>query len=366
MKNKGNGLTGVLLGLAGILGLILPTWTATYVGYYSYSVLSFSPLTIIFNSSSFSGSFEYVVYLSAYLSFMTIIASILCFVYAAKNKDENSNVISKKLEFMPGAALTLISFIYMIIGFAACGTYSSSYVAIPYGEIWFGMVLTIYIIHLILTKSKNDNVGPMIVNGQSRYTTKPVSSSYGSSYNSANNYQNQSTYQTQTQQQTTTSTPATKDKDGKVYGNLVGAQRVLDVYEDRVVLTQVKNLRSLITHDFFNGVKELPFAMISSIQFKPASKLILGFIQFEVPGVRTGSNFGSENSWTFDESLNQVAQTVAEYCKKQVINYHKPQQAQVVNQVSAADELKKFKELLDMGVITQEEFDAKKKELLGI
>lgn len=34
--------------------------------------------------------------------------------------------------------------------------------------------------------------------------------------------------------------------------------------------------------------------------------------------------------------------------------------------VSVADELKKFKELLDMGAITQEEFDAKKKELLGL
>ena len=33
---------------------------------------------------------------------------------------------------------------------------------------------------------------------------------------------------------------------------------------------------------------------------------------------------------------------------------------------SNADELKKFKELLDMGVITQEEFDAKKKQLLGL
>lgn len=33
---------------------------------------------------------------------------------------------------------------------------------------------------------------------------------------------------------------------------------------------------------------------------------------------------------------------------------------------SNADELKKFKELLDSGVITQEEFDAKKKELLGL
>lgn len=33
---------------------------------------------------------------------------------------------------------------------------------------------------------------------------------------------------------------------------------------------------------------------------------------------------------------------------------------------SSADEIKKFKELLDLGVLTQEEFDAKKKELLGL
>ncbi len=35
-------------------------------------------------------------------------------------------------------------------------------------------------------------------------------------------------------------------------------------------------------------------------------------------------------------------------------------------QTSAVEEIKKFKELLDMGVITQEEFDAKKKQLLGL
>jgi hypothetical protein len=34
--------------------------------------------------------------------------------------------------------------------------------------------------------------------------------------------------------------------------------------------------------------------------------------------------------------------------------------------INAADEIKKFKELLDSGAITQEEFDAKKKQLLGI
>lgn len=35
-------------------------------------------------------------------------------------------------------------------------------------------------------------------------------------------------------------------------------------------------------------------------------------------------------------------------------------------QQSNADELKKYKELLDSGIITQEEFDAKKKQLLGL
>ena len=35
-------------------------------------------------------------------------------------------------------------------------------------------------------------------------------------------------------------------------------------------------------------------------------------------------------------------------------------------QFSNADELKKYKELLDSGVITQEEFDAKKKQLLDL
>ena len=38
----------------------------------------------------------------------------------------------------------------------------------------------------------------------------------------------------------------------------------------------------------------------------------------------------------------------------------------IVQASSPAEELKKFKELLDMGIITQEEFDAKKKQLLGL
>ena len=38
----------------------------------------------------------------------------------------------------------------------------------------------------------------------------------------------------------------------------------------------------------------------------------------------------------------------------------------IVNASSPAEELKKMKELLDLGIITQEELDAKKKQLLGL
>jgi hypothetical protein len=56
----------------------------------------------------------------------------------------------------------------------------------------------------------------------------------------------------------------------------------------------------------------------------------------------------------------------------QISNLLKVRQAHSYEKTSAspslsnADELKKFKELLDMDIITQEEFDAKKKELLGL
>ena len=43
-----------------------------------------------------------------------------------------------------------------------------------------------------------------------------------------------------------------------------------------------------------------------------------------------------------------------------------PAPAVVQAALSPADELKKFKELLDMGIITQDEFNAKKKQLLGL
>ncbi len=49
-----------------------------------------------------------------------------------------------------------------------------------------------------------------------------------------------------------------------------------------------------------------------------------------------------------------------------LINLQKTEDRTVEVKSSNADELKKYKELLDDGVITQDEFDAKKKQLLGL
>ncbi len=62
-----------------------------------------------------------------------------------------------------------------------------------------------------------------------------------------------------------------------------------------------------------------------------------------------------------EELLSQINNIIA-----QNKNAKKTATVSTTIQVSPADELKKFKELLDAGVITQEEFDAKKKQLLGL
>ena len=80
------------------------------------------------------------------------------------------------------------------------------------------------------------------------------------------------------------------------------------------------------------------------------------------------NNFFNENSFTFDYILDVFMEEVQKFVKQKVDEAKKQKNAPVMvaSATSNADELKKFKELLDLGVISQEEFDAKKKQLLGL
>ena len=111
-------------------------------------------------------------------------------------------------------------------------------------------------------------------------------------------------------------------------------------------------------------------AEIKSIQVKKAG-LMQGYIQFGVSGgmeSRRGVQAANydENTVTFTSTLaNKIAAEIKEYVENKLISNSVPTNT-TASKVSEADELMKFKKLLDDGVITQEEFDAKKKQILGL
>ena len=171
---------------------------------------------------------------------------------------------------------------------------------------------------------------------------------------------------------TDTVNKATKEVSQKAIYSLEGVRgRYMEVYDNRVVISTKATLGSLITGNISDGEKTIYYVDCIGVQFKK-SDFQIGYIQLETASAlmnNKSSNFFNENSFTFDTSVqpNEKMEEVANYITKRVDEIKSSKNAPaVVSQVSAADEIKKFKELLDMGVITQEEFDAKKKQLLGL
>lgn len=140
----------------------------------------------------------------------------------------------------------------------------------------------------------------------------------------------------------------------------------LNVYEDKVVIVR-KGVISFMTHGL-KGDKTIFYSNITSVQFKKGG-LQNGYIQFSVKGGKesTGGLIAAEfdeNSLLIHRSMNDKAEQIVEFINKKLSEVNSG--GTVVQALSSADELKKFKDLLDSGIITQEEFDAKKKQLLGL
>lgn len=165
-----------------------------------------------------------------------------------------------------------------------------------------------------------------------------------------------------------------KDAVGLIYFINGVRGRSLKVYADRVVITVNAGIGSFITRNASDGEKTIYYADCIGLQFKE-SGIQIGYLQFETASRmmnNINSNFFSENSFTFDLTVttNEQMKEVRDYVEAQ-IRMCKNNQNQVQNQsaapaMSAAEEIKQFKELLDMGIISQEEFEAKKKQLLGL
>ena len=150
--------------------------------------------------------------------------------------------------------------------------------------------------------------------------------------------------------------------------------KILDVYDNRVVFTSTHSTSTLVTgllvgKSVTQGEKTIYYKDAVGVQYKPSSVLD-GYIQVETAagGVSSSSSqYVGENAIQFSgKERNAEAEIIVAFIKKQIDDIKNTPAGSILQQVSPAEELKKFKELLDLGIISQEEFDTKKKELLGL
>lgn len=125
---------------------------------------------------------------------------------------------------------------------------------------------------------------------------------------------------------------------------------------------------------FMKGEKTIPFSQVVAVQVKKPG-LMNGYIYFQTVGA-TGTRGTIQDISTDDNSIvfngkdkYQMALQIKTYVENaQRSSYVNPvpQVSAPVENASAADEILKLKNLLDMGAITQEEFEAKKSQLLKL
>lgn len=153
---------------------------------------------------------------------------------------------------------------------------------------------------------------------------------------------------------------------GAVY-TMKGVQDLLEVFEDRVSITPKGVLGFL--NKGVKGTKEIPFESIVAIQFKEAGTLFNGYLQFTIPGGNEsrGGIFAAvkdENTFMFAHvNNNAMAREIKEHIDGAIRKSRVPQAAAPA--VNLSDELQKLASLKQQGVLSDEEFQAAKKKLLG-
>lgn len=147
-----------------------------------------------------------------------------------------------------------------------------------------------------------------------------------------------------------------------------GRNGSIELYENRLIIKKkLGGLKRMLT----SGDKEIFLDNIKNVNFKSANPLTWGFIQFETSQNSKKLSKGSLLRSPIDDfSVNFSKQQQSEFDKlKSELNRLRngaKMQTIVQNQISEADKLEKLAGLKDRGIITQEEFDLKKKQIFGI
>ena len=141
-----------------------------------------------------------------------------------------------------------------------------------------------------------------------------------------------------------------------------GLNAKISVYSDKVVITR-KGLHALT----LGKSSDVLMSRLQGIHFREAG-FSAGYLKLLLPGDKTDVAGTDMDPYTvmFKKNANEAMKKMKDCIYSHMEKPSVTNSTTVVNQVSSAEELKKFKELLDSGIISQEEFDAKKKQILGL
>lgn len=104
-----------------------------------------------------------------------------------------------------------------------------------------------------------------------------------------------------------------------------------------------------------------PFALAFKKKKKTKEKFLT--IDYSENGIENTVLFGGKHA---QEAHSALYERYSNYLKRREISQTESAMSSEKQEIDSYEEIKKAKELLDMGIITQEEFDAKKKQLLGL
>ena len=114
------------------------------------------------------------------------------------------------------------------------------------------------------------------------------------------------------------------------------------------------------------GDKEILISHVSSIQFKPANMLTNGYIQFAFVGgsESKGGLFQGvrdENTVIFKASQQRDFEKLRDELTQRIAS-----RSRGASPLSSGDEIEKLVSLRDRGILTEKEFQAQKRKVLGL
>lgn len=121
------------------------------------------------------------------------------------------------------------------------------------------------------------------------------------------------------------------------------------------------------------GSKRVPLSAISAIHLKPAGPIISGYMQFTMAGAtELRAKFGrqsfdaasDENSIMFTKKEQPYFEALRDSIERAQAAQRRPQQAAAAPP-DVADQIRSLAGLRDAGILSEDEFQAKKKDLLS-